>query len=159
MGKIEVIFISGRSLFDTTVKIITNSKWSHVGIYMLGGIVDALMPVVRISPSDRYANCHFEIIGVTVPNLNAAYQEALNLIGTPYGLFTDCVNGSLYKLIGISRKGNGRRTVNCSEAVTRILRAGGLSILSDVPADCLTPKCLYEVLKQNSAMNNPRSFL
>lgn len=148
MGKIKVIFISGQSFFDVAVKIVTSSKWSHVGIYMLGGIVDALLPAVKISPSDRYSNDYCEIIEVTIPNLNAAYQEALNLVGTPYGLFTDCINGSLYKLAGISMQGNGTKTVNCSEAVTRILRAGGFPVLPGVPADCVTPRCLYEALKQ-----------
>ena len=38
--------------------------------------------------------------------------------------------------------------MDCSEAVTRILRAFGYSICGDVEPDSITPEILYEDLKR-----------
>ena len=44
--------------------------------------------------------------------------------------------------------GVGEVTVNCSEAVCRILRAGGVDVLPGVYADCVTPANLLKALER-----------
>ncbi|MBP2652167.1 MAG: hypothetical protein H6Q74_2992 [Firmicutes bacterium] len=46
------------------------------------------------------------------------------------------------RLQALQLPGDGEVTVNCSEAVCRILRCGGLDILPGVYADGVTPAAL-----------------
>jgi hypothetical protein len=48
---------------------------------------------------------------------------------------------------------SGELTMNCSETVTRILRAGGLNVLPGVNADCVTPMDLYRYLAADTVKN------
>ena len=88
-----------------------------------------------------------EYIRVDIPDLGAAEAKAKHLLNTSYGLLTDCVEGAVHDLTGIVLPGNGEKTVNCSETVTRILRAGGLDALPGHEADSVTPGDLYRELK------------
>lgn len=146
MAKVKVLFTAGHNLIGNTVEFLTHSRWAHASIFLLGGIVEAISPAVTISPIDKYDQTEQEIIEVEIPDVIAAEEQAGSLIGVQYGLFTDCLDGGLNDVLGYHSKGNDIKTVNCSETVTRILRAGGLDILPDVAADCVTPEGLYQVL-------------
>ena len=108
--------------------------------------MEAIHPAVVLSLVDKYDSVEREIIEVEIADIMAAEVEAQGLIGVPYGLITDCLDGGLHDLIGYHANGNGEITVNCSETVTRILRAGGSDILPGMAADCVTPEGLYQAL-------------
>ena len=146
MATVKVLFTAGHNLIGDTVEFLTHSRWAHASVFILGGIVEAVHPVVVLSPANKYDGVEHEIIDVEILDITKAEERAHSLIGIPYGLITDCLDGGLNDLIGYHAKGNGTKTVNCSETVTRILRAGGLDILPGVAADCVTPECLYQAL-------------
>ena len=146
MAKVKVLFTAGHNIVGNTVEFLTHSRWAHASVFLLGGIIEAISPAVTISPVDKYDQTEQEIIEVEIPDVIAAEEQAGRLVGLSYGLFTDCLDGGLNDVIGYHAKGNGIKTVNCSETVTRILRAGGLNILQDIAADCVTPESLYQEL-------------
>jgi len=119
---------------------------SHAAIFMLGGILEALSNGFVKSPENAYDQFKHTIVTVDVPNIEAAEAEANKLLGTPYG-YVDCFTGGLHDLLGITIPGNGEKTVNCSEAVTRILQAGGLDIFPDFAPDNVTPADLLKKLQ------------
>ncbi|MBP2649405.1 MAG: hypothetical protein H6Q74_230 [Firmicutes bacterium] len=89
---------------------------SHTGIIMLGGILEALDNGFVKSPLTAYDGFKTTILSVD------------------------------YDLLGVTVPGDGEKTVDCSEAVTRILQAGGLEIFLDFPADNVTPADLLRKL-------------
>ena len=147
--KVDVLFVAGHNAVGNLVELSTESKWAHAAIYMLGGIVEAVQPEVTVSKLniyDSYAPEDKEIITIEVPLYEQAASKANSLLGTKYGLFTDCLTGGIHDVLGIEGTGNGEITVNCSETVTRILRAGGVDVLTDHVPDAVTPEDLYQSL-------------
>lgn len=154
-GTVTVILIKGdhNNLVDDVIMDVSRGEYSHSAIKILGSTLEALgqkdqgdlYPGVWLHAPDKYDNNPAAVfIQVELPDLAAAEAEARRLIGTLYG-YTDCVRGGLHKLIGVDPVGNAI-TANCSETVTRILRAGGFDILPEVTPDCVTPVDLGNVL-------------
>ncbi|MBP2644305.1 MAG: hypothetical protein H6Q67_2192 [Firmicutes bacterium] len=117
----------------------------HTGIFMLDALLEATSAGFIKSPVDTYRNCKTKIVAVDVPDIDDAELEAKRLLNTPYG-WTSCVNGGIHDITGYQIPGDGEVTVNCSEVVCRILRAGGLDILPGVYADGVTPADLFRAL-------------
>lgn len=141
----KVIFVHGDNFTANVIQTITHGQYCHVGIEILGGIVEAIVPKVVLSLTDKYANYITKYVDVDIPDMVAAESEAKALIGKPYG-FVDCITGGLHDLAGKNIIGDGYITADCSETVTRILRAGGIDILPGVPADDVTPEDLLKAL-------------
>jgi len=120
---------------------------SHTGIILYGKIFEALANGFVKSPLNSYDAFKHTLVEVDVPNLSHARLEAKNLLYTPYGWW-DCIISGIKSLFGLQLRGNGTRSVHCSEAVTRILRAGGLEILPEVYADDITSADLYKALQE-----------
>lgn len=147
MATVKVIFIHGDNYLSKAIQTATHGEWAHVGIEILGGMLEALFDTgVTVSPLDKYADFKTECINVDLPDLEGAEQEATKLLGTSYG-FKNFTGGGLHDIIGINISGDGEKTVDCSEAVARILRAGGNNVLPNIAADNLTPNDLYKALK------------
>lgn len=147
--ELEVLFTSGTNIVGEVVEFTTRSRWSHAAIIIDNAIIEAVQPCVRrMENLSHYDNEEHEKVKILIPDYEAALAEANSLIGVKYGLFTDCVSGGLYDVVGFVLDGNGEATVNCSETVTRILRAGGLDILHGISADCVTPEHLYRALQE-----------
>jgi len=123
---------------------------SHAAIFMLGGILEALDNGFVKSPENAYDRFKHTIVTVDVPNIKAAEEEANKLLGTPYG-YRACIDGGLHDLLGVTVPGDGEKTVDCSEAVCRILQAGGLNIFPDFSADNVTPADLLKKLQEVTA--------
>lgn len=145
-GYIRIIFIDGDTIFSKIIKYATGSQWSHVGILVFDGLVEAVVPRVTISSALRYKNCTVEVIDFYVPDITSAHKELKNLIGYPYG-FLDCISGGLSYLFGIQLSITERKTIDCCELVVRSIRKGGGIVESEIPADCFTPQSLYRSLK------------
>jgi len=156
--KIKVLFSYPCTPFGKLVEDVEGKgEPSHTGIILYGQIFEALENGFVKSPLNSYDAFKHKIVEVNVPNLSHAQLEAKRLLYTPYGYF-DCIVGGARRIlnrilkhlfkraINIEFRGNGERTVNCSEAVTRILRAGGLDVLPEVYADDVTPADLLEAL-------------
>jgi len=118
---------------------------SHTGIFLLDSLLEATLKGFVKSPVDEYRDCKTVVATVDIPKIEDAELEAKRLLYTPYG-YIDCINGGIHDITGVQVPGDGEVTVNCSEAVTRILRAGGLDVLPGVYADCVTPADLYRAL-------------
>ena len=119
---------------------------SHTAIFMLGGILEALDNGFVKSPITSYDGFKTTILTVDVPDIKAAEAKAEKLLGTPYG-WEACIDGGLHDLLGVTVPGDGEKTVDCSEAVVRILQAGGLNIFPDFSADNVTPVDLLKKLQ------------
>jgi hypothetical protein len=149
-----VIFVRGSkgNTVDRVIDDVSRGEFSHVAIKILDSIVEALgepdlgdkYPGVWAHNPEKYDGADVEVVPVELPDLPSAEAEARSLIGTFYG-YTDCIRGGLYDLTGVTLQGN-KFTANCSETVTRILRAGGLDVLPGVPPDCITPNDLYRAV-------------
>ncbi|MBP2644285.1 MAG: hypothetical protein H6Q67_2172 [Firmicutes bacterium] len=148
MAKVDILF----SYPVTEVgKIIdwaegTGEDPSHTGIFMLGGILEALDDGFVKSPLNAYDGFKTTILSVDLPNIEAAEKEAEKLLGKPYG-WNACIDGGLHDLLGVTVPGDGEKTVDCSEAVTRILQAGGVDIFPDFTPDNVTPADLMRKLE------------
>lgn len=154
MTKVTVIFVSGTSIVDKVIDAVSHGKYSHVAIKILNGVVEALgvkdqgdkYPGTWIHDASKYDNNPDAIfIDVDLPDIDRAATEASTLIGKPYG-YIDCINGGVYDLTGYQLPADKGITENCSETITRILRAGGFNILPDVTADCITPNTLARAM-------------
>ena len=183
MAKISIIFVHGDTFIDKSIDDITNGKYSHTAIKILGGVLEALgmpdagdkYPGVHLHDLGKYDNNpHVEFIEVDLPDLASAEKEGRNLLGMFYS-YIGCIEGGTYDLFGINihplinnminilitkflhipvKLSSGELTMNCSETVTRILRAGGLNVLPGVNADCVTPMDLYRYLAADTVKNN-----
>lgn len=156
MAKVKVLFIyphgkGVRRLIGEVVDIAEGRGEDpcHVaGFRQNGKLLEAIQPAVTDATDPRfYDDCKVRIIIVEVPDITAAEAEADRLIGTPYGLITDCVSGLIHETTGRHVVLDDRGTANCSETWTRILRAGGLNVLPETPADCVTPLDLMLALE------------
>jgi len=151
MAKVNVLFSYPCTPFGDLVEAVEGKgEPSHAAIFMLGGILEALDNGFVKSPLTAYDGFKTTILSIDVPNIKAAEAEAEKLLGTPYG-YRSCVDGGLHDLLGITVPGDGEKTVDCSEAVTRILQAGGLDIFPDFSADNVTPADLFEKLNRLKA--------
>jgi len=146
--KVNVLFYFGDNLIGKVIDVVEGKGKdpSHTGIFMFGKLLEAMPDGFIESPATTYDGLDTKIITVDVPNMEAAEDKAKKLLGKPYG-YIDCVNGGLHDLTGKNVPGDGEITVNCSEAVTRILRAGGLDILPGLYADNVTPADLLKALE------------
>jgi len=146
--KVNVLFYFGHDWIGKVIDAVEGKGKdpSHTGIFMFRGLLEAVKGGFVKSPATTYDGLETKIIFVDVPNMEAAEAKAQVLLGTPYG-YIDCITGGLHDLTGKNVPGDGEITVNCSEAVTRILRAGGLDILPGVYADDVTPADLLMALE------------
>jgi hypothetical protein len=158
MSKVTVIFVHGDSIVDKIIDDVSKGNYSHVAIKIIGGTLEALgmkdsndpYPGIWKHDINKYDNNPYvKMIDVELPDLPSAESEANSLIGKPYG-YIDCVDGGAYDLTGKQLPADGELTANCSETVTRILRAGGFNILPDIEADCVTPMDLYRELTKSA---------
>lgn len=158
MTLVRVGFAGGTTLIDRAIQKISGGDYAditHTFIFLFDSIAEAegvkeyddVYPGFWLHPPDKYdGDEHTKIVEVDVPDLAAAQEEARRLIGTPYS-YHGCLEAAA-KLSGLDLPVDGECTVMCSEAVTHILRAGGLCICPDNRADDVTPVMLYEDLLQ-----------
>jgi hypothetical protein len=175
MAKLNVIFVGGNSWVDSVIEKITHGDVSHVAIQILGGTLESQgipdkgdrYPGVHLHDLHKYDNNPYaKVYSVDIPDVLAATQKAEEVKGKFYS-YLACFEGGTYDLFKIHlhpiiMKGinwclskllripidldTGEWTMDCSETVTRILRAGGLLILPNIPADEVTPEDLEDAL-------------
>ncbi|MBP2654270.1 MAG: hypothetical protein H6Q73_1839 [Firmicutes bacterium] len=150
MSKVKVLFA-----FSDGLEIDRLVDWGegggdlpcHTGIFLNGYIYEALKQGFVKSSENSYDGRRIKILEVDVPNIEEAEAEAEKLLGTPYG-WKACLDGGLHDVLGVTVPGDGEKTVDCSESVTRILQAGGLDIFRDFSADNVTPADLLKKLQK-----------
>jgi hypothetical protein len=154
---LKVGFNGGNTWIDKAIQTASGSEYcnvTHAFIYVLDSVLEARgvkesadkYPGVWLhNPSKFSDDDTVKIIDVDVPDEEAAVQKARELIGTPYS-YTDCIEAALNE-VGVTLPTDGETTVMCSETVTMILRAGGVEVCGDTPADLVTPVMLYEALR------------
>lgn len=185
MSKVTVIFVGGSKLIDKVIENVTHGTCSHTAIKILGGVLESQgipdvgdkYPGVHLHTDGKYNNnAYTQFVDVDLPDLIAAEKKAQSLLGKFYS-YIGCIEGGSYDIFGINlhpiinrfinllivkflnipiNLDTGEWTMNCSETVTRILRAGGLDVLPGVDADCITPEDLLKALtgKNLPKMNN-----
>lgn len=155
MAKITLAFLGGDSQVDKLITGVTGGDKSHVAAYLFDGWLESTgmkeeydpYPGVWLHNPDKYKNYpDAEFIEVDIPNSEALKEEARRLLGTPYG-YSDCIRTGIYEMLGIAIADNAY-AMDCSELCTRLLRAGGLDVLSDVPAGCISPEKLLTTVKE-----------
>lgn len=185
MSKVTVIFVGGSKLIDKVIENVTHGTCSHTAIKILGGVLESQgmpdvgdkYPGVHLRTDGKYNNnTYTQFVDVDLPDLIAAEKKAQSLLGKFYS-YIGCIEGGSYDIFGINlhpiinrfinllivkflnipiNLDTSEWTMNCSETVTRILRAGGLDVLPGVDADCITPEDLLKALtgKNLPEMNN-----
>jgi hypothetical protein len=157
MDKVTVIFCKGdNGIIDTVIDTVEQGEFSHSAIKILGGTFEALgvmdkgdlYPGAWLHPLDKYDNNPNVVqIDVEIPDLTYAELKATELKGTLYG-YISCVTGGLHDLLGIHLRGDGEFSNDCSELVTRVLKAGGLDLFPVDYPDNITPQDLYNKLQE-----------
>lgn len=109
MKFVEVIFVtpihnSWQDKVGALVQVATGSKWAHVAGYLLGGVYEAIMPEVMISPADKYSDStSIEVLSIAVTNkeYEAIEKKAKEFLGrdVKYGI-ADCIVGGIASLFG-----------------------------------------------------------
>ena len=162
MSTVRVGFAGGTTVIDKAIQVISGSEYcdvTHAFIFLLDSIAEAegvkeyddIYPGFWLHPPDKYAgDDHTKVVEMDVPDIAAAQAETRRLLGTPYS-YHGCLEAAA-KLSGMDLPVDGEHTVMCSEAVTRILRAGGLRICPDSLADDVTPVMLYGDLLQRGGV-------
>ena len=147
MSKVTVIFVGGTSFVDKVIDGVSHGVHSHVAVKALGGVLEALgvkdeedkYPGVWAHSADKYDNDpNAKFVEVDVPDVEAADKWAEGIISTPYA-YVGCIDGGLHDMLGTNLPCDGQLTMNCSETVTRYLRAGKCDLLHGVYADAITP--------------------
>ena len=156
MTAVKVGFAGGDSLLDRAIQKISGGDYAdvtHAFIVLFSSIAEAEgvkeysdpYPGFWLHPPDKYQNSlHVKVLEIDLPDIPAAECEARQLLGTPYS-YHGCLEAAA-KLVGLDLPTDGERTVMCSEAITRILRAGGLPVCPGYQADMVTPVMLWEDL-------------
>ena len=160
MTPVRVGFAGGTTAIDRAIQAVSGSEYcdiTHAFIYLFGGIVEAegvkefsdKYPGVWLHPPNKYqpSNEHVKIVEVNLPDIKDAKAKACALLGTPYS-YHGCLEAAA-ELAGIELPVDGSHTVMCSEAVTMIIRAGGLYACSGIEPDYVTPVMLYNDLINN----------
>jgi len=155
MAKIILAFLGGDGQVDKLITGVTGGDKSHVAAYLFDGWLESTgmkeeydhYPGVWLHNPDKYKNHpNAEFIEVEIPNIGALQEEARRLLGTPYG-YSDCIRTGIYELLGIAITDNAY-VMDCSELCTRLLRTGGLDVLPDVQAGCISPEKLLITVKE-----------
>jgi len=156
MTAIKVGFAGGDTLLDRAIQKISGGDYAnitHAFIFLLDSVAEAEgvkeysdhYPGFWLHPVDKYqGNLNVKVLGIDLPDVSAAEDEVRKLLGTPYS-YHGCLEAAA-KLVGFDLPADGERTVMCSEAITRILRAGGLPVCPGYQADMVTPVMLWEDL-------------
>lgn len=153
MDKITLIFVGGDSRLDKLITGVTGGNKSHVAGLLFDGVYESTAfkeeadpyPGVWLHNPSKYTNnLNAEFVEVEVPDIESLQTEARRLLGTPYG-YVDCIRTGLYEMFGIVITDNAY-PMDCSETWTRLLRAGGLDILSEVQAGCISPEKMYDTI-------------
>lgn len=175
INSFTVVFVGGDSFVDDTIETITKGNFSHTAIQILDGTLESLgipddgdrYPGVHLHDIRKYDNDPDAVfVKVILPNPEGAIKKAKELNGKFYS-YIGCIEGGAYDIFGINihpwiiklanlgifrlfgiptNVDTGEWTMNCSETVSRILRAGGLNVCPGVDADCITPMDLYREL-------------
>ena len=154
MDKVTLIFVGGESEIDNLITGVTGGEYSHVAGILFDSIYESTglkeesdpYPGVWLHDPQKYDNNpSMKTVEVIVPDIQALKREARNLLGKKYA-YLGCIEGGLYDKLGIKISIASDFAVNCSETWARLLRAGGVNILPEVPVDCITPADLYRAV-------------
>lgn len=159
MSEIKLGFVGGDTEVDKIIKFASGAEEENIthafvelfdSIYESEGIKQPYNPYpgVWISEPDKYDNNPYvKYVIIDVPDISALKKKARELLGTMYG-YTDCISTGIKLLTGADVLINGEHTAMCSETVTRLLRAGGINILSALKPDQISPVALYRAVKE-----------
>lgn len=157
--KIQVIFFSSNHWYSKIIKwfcnIFRKDKKdtfvpSHVGISINGKFREALTSgFVQTKLSNYKEDKIKKFIAYKTDEQSIAngMKEFNKCWGKPYGWLA-LVSGAIYTITNKQTYSDGEETMDCSEAVTRILRAFGYDVCRDIEPDSITPEILYEELKK-----------
>lgn len=144
-GYLRLLFIKEDTPTGELIQRITGGEWSHVAVYALGGLVEAVPPRVTVSSVGRYQGLRTEFVDFYVPDLDCALREVERLVGSPYGLLS-CLSGGLYDVFGVELTVPAG-AVDCAQLAVRAIRAGGRAVRPELPDNCFTPQGLYVAAK------------
>lgn len=154
MPKMDLIFVSsGRhALTEGIIRKATDSEYAHaaLGIEIEGvyRIVEAVRPAIRCSPTnifDDATNLQKISVEITEEQRFAVAQEALGLVGHPYGK-DDCIIGGAHDVIGdaaakiLDKILDDADSLNCSGTQTRLVRAAFPEYTQSVDESMVTPE-------------------
>jgi len=154
MPKMDLIFVSsGRhALTEGIIRRVTDSKYAHaaLGIEIEGvyWIVEAVRPAIRCSPAHIFDDAtEKQIISVEITEgqRQAVVQEALWLVGQPYGV-DDCIIGGAHDVIGDSAARvlndilDNAESLDCSGTQTRLVRGAFPAYMEGEDESTVTPE-------------------
>jgi hypothetical protein len=140
-GLIETVTDALKENISHTFLIISNDLYESTGCKEDGDPYAGVWK--REGKADKYDNNPYaKFIELEFDEIDSIKEVAEHYIGTRYGHF-DCVRGGWYDLTGQQLPDNDL-FMDCSEYVTRDLRAKIQNLLPNIEAGCVTPIHLYK---------------
>lgn len=158
MPKVIVGFVGGTERIDGFIETVTDALKENISHTFIIIGDDLYESTGYKADGDKYAgvwkregqankydnNPYAKFIELEFDEIDSIKKMAEHYIGTRYGHF-DCVRGGWYDLTGIELPDNDF-FMDCSEYVTRCLRAKIKKLLEGLEAGCITPIHLYKEL-------------
>lgn len=129
-----------------TGDLTTNGLPCHVAVFVPEGLIEAILPVVSLSPFDKYDGDVTKEIEIDVPDLAGFYASARKQLNLPYS-FATCAEAEIFALTGKIVKYNPRGR-DCSQVGIISCRGGLIQILGCEPSRLVRPSdMLSELLR------------
>jgi len=160
----DIIFVCGTNVLSQLIRWITNSKWSHVAIVyrcddlenknsvavteaQWGGFVATRYNMNYIN---RYCCVARPCKTLTLTQRDKLRSNILKNISTPYD-FSDLFRILFYKYTGIKFGRTSYRKLICSEAVSRIYKEIGVTLVPNKNFDLISPQDIFaqQQMKKN----------
>ena len=134
----KLIFCRANDPISWYVRLLTWSKWSHVGIVDGPNVVEAYFPYVRVSKLSDVIRAHSRVAfkDLFCKNNQAALNAAISQIGKPY---------DMKALFGLpfNRNWQDDDSWYCSEIIAWAILQGGTTYFPDIHR--VTPRDLWNL--------------
>lgn len=156
MDKLTLIFVGGNSPIDNLIERVSKGDVSHVACLLFDSVFESTgikeeqdpYPGIWLHNPHKYGtNPYAKFIQVEIPDKPALNKMARALLGTPYS-YLACFKTWMYDRFRV-KLFDTSATMHCSETITRLLRAGGVSVLPDLEPGSIDPYRLYKAVMNN----------
>lgn len=127
---------------------------THCGIIVDGLFQEAITSGFVGNRLDRYPKDYIRIYDVVIENeedIQRGDAKFKELLGQKYS-YKALICGAAYSIFGMILPGTSGEN-DCSGCDTEVGRAYGLDIRNDVPASCITPEILMEIIEQYGTLH------
>lgn len=145
-----ILYKDGNCLFSKIIKLVTNSKYNHAGIYLHDGkVAESLtdgFKLINYNNLEQYQGVDFFRFKSKINDTEIKKQIVKNL-NMGYG-FLDLIKILIWKITGKQLFKKNSQKLICSEAVAKCYRDAGFDLFPEIKnLDYITPDDLSKCKK------------